>query len=419
MLMMSRSKSELMALQGEHAMLKTWFESAMMMIDHVPSPLMWCDGDTGFTVTYANKASFHQFERVAAHLPMPAEKVVGSKIYDVLPQIGDKLRAAAKDHTKLPIHERVSFGDEIADVKVEAVLDGNGVFCGGMLVWELITRRHKRLTDFEQNVTQAAEKVARAAEAMQATARDMSARADQTGDKLGDVAAATRETSNNVESAAAAAQELLASIEEIARQVNHSADIARVALAEVDKTDAVVRGLSQGAERIGEVVALINDIASQTNLLALNATIEAARAGDAGKGFAVVASEVKSLANQTAQATEEIGSQITDIQSVTGQAVEAIRKIASVVGESNEIIEAVASAVTEQNAATKSISEHVQRAADSTGHIGQEIGGVVSVAKETGSAAESVLSQTSELAGVAEEMQQRVRTFAEKMRSEL
>ena len=173
----------------------------------------------------------------------------------------------------------------------------------------------------------------------------------------------------NVSTVASAADEMSSSIEEITRQVGQAAAIARRAVGEAESTNATVVSLATGAERIGTVVQIINDIAGQTNLLALNATIEAARAGEAGKGFAVVASEVKALAAQTAKATEEISRQVVDIQSATSAAVTAIQGIGSVVGEVDQIASAIAAAVEEQAAVTQEIARSTSEAASGTAEV--------------------------------------------------
>nr|MDJ0951375.1 methyl-accepting chemotaxis protein [Alphaproteobacteria bacterium] len=171
--------------------------------------------------------------------------------------------------------------------------------------------------DFDASVSSVIDTVTSAATELQSTAEAMSATAEETSRQATAVAAASEEASTNVQTVASAAEEMSGSVDEIGRQVNQSTDIAKKAVAEANRTNETVQGLAEAAQKIGEVVDLISDIAEQTNLLALNATIEAARAGDAGKGFAVVASEVKSLANQTAKATEEIAAQINSMQSVT------------------------------------------------------------------------------------------------------
>ncbi len=175
-----------------------------------------------------------------------------------------------------------------------------------------------------------------------------------------------------MQTVAAAAEELSSSISEISRQVGQSAEIGRKAVDEARHTNDDVQGLADAAQKIGDVVSLITDIAGQTNLLALNATIEAARAGDAGKGFAVVASEVKSLATQTAKATEEIATQIAGMQEATTSAVEAIKRI----GEIDEIATSIASAVEQQGAATQEISRNAQQAAAGTQEVNGNIGGL-------------------------------------------
>ncbi|SFK95672.1 methyl-accepting chemotaxis protein [Falsiroseomonas stagni] len=202
----------------------------------------------------------------------------------------------------------------------------------------------------------------------QATDR-LSGTARRTGRDAEAAVGGAQQTSANVQTVAAAAEEMAASIQEISRQVAEAATVAHRAAEEAGATDRTVQALAEGAGRIGEVVKLIGDIAGQTNLLALNATIEAARAGEAGKGFAVVASEVKTLAAQTARATEEIGRQIAEMQAATGQAVEAIRLIGSTVGRSSEIATSIAAAVEEQGAATQEIARNVAEAARGTNEV--------------------------------------------------
>ena len=188
----------------------------------------------------------------------------------------------------------------------------------------------------------------------------------------------------------AAAEELSASIDDISQQAAHAAGIASRAVDQARKTDGTVQGLAKSAGRIGEVVGLINTIAAQTNLLALNATIEAARAGEAGRGFAVVASEVKTLASQTAKATEEISEQIADIQKVAGEAIDAIKGIGSIIGEVNEVATAIAAAVQEQGAATQEITRSTQYAAQGTKNVSENITGVKADADAAAAAAENV-----------------------------
>jgi methyl-accepting chemotaxis protein len=273
------------------------------------------------------------------------------------------------------------------------------------------------LHDFEGKAAALVGLVSSAATQLESTARSMSATAGQTTQQADTVAAAAEEASAGVQTVAASAEELSSSISEISRQVAQSAKITEKAVSDARRTDATVRALAEGAQRIGTVVELIRNIAGQTNLLALNATIEAARAGDAGKGFAVVASEVKGLAGQTAKATEEIAAQITQLQTETTQAVEAIKGITAVIEEVSTIATAIASAVEEQGAATNEIARNVQQTADSTRQVTSNITGVSQGAASTGAAADEVLSAAGELSRQAESLSAEVGGFVANVRT--
>ena len=238
------------------------------------------------------------------------------------------------------------------------------------------------------------------ASTMRATADNLFSASDETSRCADGAVQAFNEASTNVETAAIASEQLSQSIAEISRQLVHTGEIVRLATDETRATNSEIGVLADGAQKIGDVVKLIGDIAGQTNLLALNATIEAARAGEAGRGFAVVASEVKSLAVQTAKATEEIAGHILAVQNSTGGAIEAVRKIAERMGEISRYTTAVAGAVEQQSAATGEISQNVAGAAQGANHVVEVIGEVVSAAAETRASAETVraTSQTVESA---------------------
>jgi methyl-accepting chemotaxis protein len=275
-----------------------------------------------------------------------------------------------------------------------------------------------RLTrDFEAKVGDLVAALSSAATEMQATAQSMSLTADHANQRSVSVAAAAEQAAVNVQTVATAAEELTSSISEISRQVSESARIAGRAVEDARRTDDTVQVLADGAQKIGEVVTLIQDIANQTNLLALNATIEAARAGEAGKGFAVVASEVKTLATQTSKATEEIAGQIAQIQDATKQAVEAIRGIGETIAEISEIAATIASAVEEQGAATQEIARNVQQAAKGTEEVSTNIVGVKQAATDTGAAAAQVLNAAEDLSRQAEKMSSQVTEFLAAVKS--
>ncbi len=275
----------------------------------------------------------------------------------------------------------------------------------------------KLADNFEASVKGVVDTVSSSVNALESTAREMSSIVEETNRQATAAAAASEQASSNVQTVSSAAEELASSIQEIARQVVDSANKAKSAVEDAERTNETMRGLSEGSQKIGEVVELISDIAGQTNLLALNATIEAARAGEAGRGFAVVASEVKSLANQTARATEDISAQIGAIQTATNEAVEAIKGIGEKIAEMDEIATQIAAAVEQQGAATGEISRSAHEAATGTQEVSGNVAGVTEAASETGAAASEVLRSAAELAKQAEMLRGEVDTFLASVRA--
>jgi methyl-accepting chemotaxis protein len=273
------------------------------------------------------------------------------------------------------------------------------------------------IATFEDQIRHALNALDTASGQMLTTSDDMSSVSNQTNAQVHKAAKAAGEASTNVQSVASASEELSASITDISRQVTHAASIASRAVDKARQTDDTVQGLSKTANRIGEVVGLINDIASQTNLLALNATIEAARAGNAGKGFAVVASEVKSLASQTANATEEISDQIAAVQKVAMEAIEAIKGIGGIISEVNEVASAIAAAVEQQGAATQEITRSTQQAAQGTKAVSDNVDGVSAGADAAGAAALNVKSAAGVLGHQAQQLRSQVDEFLGKIRA--
>ncbi len=276
---------------------------------------------------------------------------------------------------------------------------------------------HDLANQFEATVKSVVSQVFSAATRMQENAQGLSSMAQESQAQATSVAASTEQTSVNVHTVSLSSEALAGSIGDITRQVNESAMIARRASEYAHTTNATIQTLADQARSIGDVVQLINSIASQTNLLALNATIEAARAGEAGKGFAVVASEVKNLANQTAKATEDISAQISAMQQATGGAVGAITEITNTIADINQIAGSVAAAIEEQNTATREIASNVQQATQGTQEISTNILGLQHAAEGTGKAAAEVLGASRELFRDSEKLSQDVDRFIQQVRN--
>ncbi len=276
---------------------------------------------------------------------------------------------------------------------------------------ERVARLNDLMQRFDSEMAEVLDTVARASEGTRETAHSLTRTAEETSRKSSTIAAAADEASANVQTVASAAEELSSSVQEISRQVAESTEIAKQAVGEAERTNQTVQGLADAASKIGDVVNLINDIADQTNLLALNATIEAARAGEAGKGFAVVANEVKSLANQTAKATEEIAAQITAMQGVTTDAVGAIQSIGETIGRIDEIASAIAAAVEEQGAATAEIARNIQQAAAGNNEVTGNIASINEAAGNSADAAKEMLAAAEDMNRHLEALREKVHTF--------
>ena len=271
--------------------------------------------------------------------------------------------------------------------------------------------------EFESTVRQTLDQLNNASGQMRNTSAGLSTVSRQTNERIQVAQKASGDASMSVESVASASEELSASINDISQQAAHAAGIASRAVNRARETDGTVQGLAKSASRIGEVVGLINTIAAQTNLLALNATIEAARAGEAGRGFAVVASEVKSLASQTAKATDDISEQISDIQKVAGEAIDAIKGIGSIIGEVNEVATAIAAAVQQQGAATQEITRSTQFASQGTKNVSDNITGVKADADAAAAAADDVKRASESLETQSQQLGQQVTQFLGKIRA--
>jgi len=286
---------------------------------------------------------------------------------------------------------------------------------------EMASRESRRnaieaaIASFRERMDKLLQTVGRSADTIRATASTLSTSSSETSKHAEGAVKASSEASGNVKTASVATDELAGSIAEIGRQLERTNEVVQLAVGEAKATDGEIEALATAAQKIGDVVKLIRDIAGQTNLLALNATIEAARAGESGRGFAVVASEVKSLAVQTANATEEIAGQIQAVQSSTTSAVEAIRRIAERMHEINRYTSAVAASVEQQSAATGQISSNVANAAQGTGVVVSVLGKVSDAATHTRSSAHSMLDGSQAVDNALSELRREVENFLAKV----
>ncbi len=350
------------------------YRRLFQMVEQMPINVMTCSLD-GFVIDYANKTSLETLRRIEQYLPIKASELIGSSI-DVFHKKPEMQRGMLADASRLPHTARIRVGPETLNLSVSALTRPDGSYDGPMLTWALVTDSVR----VANSVNGVIEGMSRTSTAMENASQQLTSLTAQSEHMSGTVAASVVEMS--------------ASFHEVSQQIHRANAMTSQAAEQASSANGLVGGLVQSVERIGNVSALIERIASQTNLLALNAAIEAARVGEAGKGFAVVASEVKALALQTANATKDISNQVDAVQRASGAAAQAVGEITDNVRTLRDVFVALSSAVEEQAATNDSVS--------------RSIDGVSTVSAR-------IRGSADEIAGVSRE----IVDFAERLRSEV
>jgi methyl-accepting chemotaxis protein len=385
----------------------------VQMFDQMPTNILGCELPD-FTIRYMNRGSRTLLQRLAAQglIPQGADALMGQSI-DIFHRDPQRIRTMLADPNNLPYRTQIRLGPEIIYLNVSAVFDGAGRYTGPMLVWNVVTPQETLAAE----VNTVVDEFMAGSMRLRDSANLLSRTAEDANQQATGVAAASEQASMSVQTMAAATEELSASIREIGRKVGEADASASSAVRLTDKLSGAVQGLNDAAGKVGQVVALIDAIASQTNLLSLNATIEAARAGEAGKGFSVVAGEVKQLAKQTAAATREVAAQVTDMQAVTAGVIDALGGVTAAVTEINDIARTILTAITQQNEVTAEIARGAAEAAGSAHQVSGSIQSVTKAAGETGQGANEVLAVAGEFTVRAEALRANLETFIREMRA--
>ncbi|MCJ9427721.1 methyl-accepting chemotaxis protein [Kordiimonas marina] len=379
--------------------------SLKQMVDKMSINAMMCDPET-LEITYMNDASRATLKRLQQYLPVDVDNIMGQCI-DVFHKHPEHQRRILRDPANLPYQAKIKLGPESLRLDITAIMADDGSYLGALATWDVVTNQ----VHVENMVSQSAMEVTGETRSLAEQATMMATVAEQNIGIAAKVAEDSTTATDHVQAVASATEELSSSIVQIAQQVAHASAISAKATERTELANKVGVELTEASNQISQVVQLINDIADQTNLLALNATIEAARAGEAGKGFAVVASEVKSLANQTAKATDDIARQVASIQDRTERMVTSLSEIGSIINEVNTIATEIDGSTSQQGEATQEISRSVDQAAQRTRDVSASMEEMRKASERAAESARAVQISSDRLTSVATTMHDEVRNL--------
>lgn len=383
-------------------------------LDQLPSNIAIADANT-LEILYLNQQAKRTLDKLRTVISPEDGKITGQSLQVLYPNIAAH-GADLQDPDKLPISDRAQVGEEWLGLRLSAVLDEDGQVEALLMTWAMITKNVRHTNEFEASIKRIIDAVADSAGFLQRTALGVKEDASKAKDQGNDASGSAQDAHANAQSAAVAAEELTTSIRSMSEQFHTSTRLVAAAVNQGEKTQDVVSKLTEATGKIDAVVKLINEIAGQTNLLALNAMIEAARAGDAGRGFAVVAAEVKDLANQTAQATEDIQTQVDAILRATEETVGAIGEISSRIGEIDQITTSIAAAVEQQSAATAEIARSVAYSSDAMRNVSENLEAANTSMASTSSSAKELHEASNMLTAQAEELRDVSQSYLDRLK---